>query len=328
MEQIDMSKLLLLVCILLCQFPYPGNGDVQAIALHPTDPDILYLGSDRGLSRTSLGGAGSTSQGLDTYSPRAIVVSDSNHELVYAGTYEMGVFRSDDGAMSWEAVNEGLADLRIRTMVIHPRNDRIVFAGTDGTGVFKTLNGGRSWREINRGLIDKVIRSLVIDPDHPGTLYAGTWHGLYKSTDGGENWHADPEGLYDVDVRALALDPANPKILYAGTQPRGVFRSKDGGETWIPGANPLMEEIDALAIDPANPSHIYVGTRAGVFVSKDQGDTFETAGLRWSNRTWCLVFDAKTNPPTLYYGGISFSGALKTTNGGKWWEMLRPPRSN
>ena len=324
-----MSKLLLglLVSILLCQFPYPAYGDVQAIALHPTDPDILYLGSRSGLSRTSLGGEGSTGQGLDTYSPRAIVVSDSNHDLVYAGTYEMGVFRSDDGAKSWEAANAGITDLRIRAMVIDPQDDQTVYAGTDGTGVFKTTNGGRLWKAVNRGLIDKVIRSLVIDPDNPNLLYAGTWHGVYKTTDAGENWQADPEGLYDVDVCALALDPTNSKILYAGTQPRGVFRSTNGGKTWIPGANPLTEKIDALTIDPANPGHIYVGTRAGVFVSKDQGDTFESAGLRWSNRTWCLVFDPKTNPPTLYYGGISFAGVFKTTNGGKWWDMIKLPRS-
>jgi photosystem II stability/assembly factor-like uncharacterized protein len=318
---------LLVVCVLLCFFSSSSNGDVQTIALHPTDPDILYLGSDRGLSRTSLRGSGRSSQALATYSPRSIVVSQSNHDLLYTGTFEMGVFRSNDGAETWEAVNDGLYDLRIRSLVIHPHDDRIVFAGTEGTGVFKTLDSGQSWREINHGLIDKVVRTLVIDPGNPNVLYAGTWHGVYKTNDGGENWHADPEGLYDVDVRALALDPTNPRILYAGTQPRGMFRSPDGGETWIPGANPLTEKIEALAIDPANPSHIYVGTRAGVFVSKDQGDTFESAGLRWSNRTWCLVFDPKTNPPTLYYGGISFAGAFKTTNGGKWWEMIKQPRS-
>ena len=163
-------------------------------------------------------------------------------------------------------------------------------------------------------------------PEAPSNLSVRattTWHEVYKTTDGARNWQADPEGLYDVDVRALAMDPTNPKILYAGTQPRGVYRSLDGGETWVAGARPLMEIIDAIAIDPANPNHVYVGTRAGIFVSRDNGDTFESAGLRWSDRTWCLVFDPKTNPTTLYYGGISSAGVLKTTNGGKWWEKAR-----
>ena len=60
-----------------------------------------------------------------------------------------------------------------------------------------------------------------------------------------------------------------------------------------------------MAIDPSNPNHVYVGTKAGVFISKDRGDTFTSAGLRWSNHAWTLVFDPKTSPPTLYYGGVA-----------------------
>ena len=77
-----------------------------------------------------------------------------------------------------------------------------------------------------------------------------------------------------------------------------------------------------MAIDPANPSHVYVGTKAGVYISKDRGDHFTSAGLRWSNHAWCLVFDPKTSPPTLYYGGVG--GVLKTINEGHWWEVTGP----
>jgi photosystem II stability/assembly factor-like uncharacterized protein len=96
----------------------------------------------------------------------------------------------------------------------------------------------------------------------------------------------------------------------------------DGGKTWTAGAELLAERIESMAIDPANPSHVYVGTKAGVFLSKDQGDHFESAGLRWSNHAWCLVFDSKTSPPTLYYGGVG--GVLKTVNEGLWWEVTGP----
>ena len=165
---------------------------------------------------------------------------------------------------------------------------------------------------------------MAMDPRNPDVIYAGTWHGVYNTTDGGQNWSADPEGLYDVDVRAIALDPSNPDIVYAGTQPRGVYRSEDGGKTWTRGKNPLMEHIESMAIDPANPGHVYVGTRAGVFVSTDKADTFVTAGLRWSNMAWALVFDPKTNPPTLYYGGVG--GVLKTTTRGVEWDVTGPIR--
>ena len=77
-------------------------------------------------------------------------------------------------------------------------------------------------------------------------------------------------------------------------------------------------------MDPSRSGHVYAGTTKGVFRSTDGGDSFEPAGLQWSNRTWTLVFDAKTAPPTLYYGGEG--GVLKTTNGGRWWDVTGPQR--
>jgi photosystem II stability/assembly factor-like uncharacterized protein len=308
---------------LSAQMGSPGHGETQAIALHPTNPEILYAGAAKGFCKTLKGGKDNWPvYGLDTFSPRVIAVSQANPDIIYAGTYEMGVHKSDNAARSWKAVNEGITDLRIRALVMHPSDNRIVYAGTEGTGIFKTKDGGSSWKEMNSGLLDKVIRTLVIDPNSPDTLYAGTWHGVYYTKDGGETWSANNQGIYDVDVRALALDPTNSKIIYAGTQPRGVFRSMDGGKTWTAGAKPLAEYIESMAIDPVNPGHLYVGTRAGVFISKDRGDHFTSAGLRWSNHAWCLVFDEKTSPPTLYYGGVG--GVLKTVNQGHWWEVTGP----
>ncbi len=305
------------------QMGSPGHGETQAIALHPTNPEIMYAGAAKGFCKTLEGGNDNWPvYGLDTFSPRVIAVSQSNPEIIYAGTYEMGIHKSINGARSWKAVNNGIADLRIRALLLHPQDDRIVFAGTEGNGVFKTVDGGNSWKEMNSGLFDKVIRTLVIDPEAPDTLYAGTWHGVYTTEDGAKNWSVDPDGLYDVDVRVLALDPTDSKIIYAGTQPRGLFRSMDGGKTWAAGAEPLTEHIESMAIDPANSSHVYVGTKAGVFISKDKGDHFTSAGLRWSNHAWCLVFDPKTSPPTLYYGGVG--GVLKTINEGHWWEVTGP----
>ena len=309
----------------MAQMGSPGHGETQAVALHPTDPMILYAGAAKGLCKTTIGGKDNwPTVGLDTYSPRAIVVSQQNPDIVYAGTHKVGVYRSSDGGDSWSEVNNGISYPEIRSMLIHPKNGHVVYAGTDGGGVFKTTDGGDSWKEINHGLIDKVIRSMAMDPRDPDVIYAGTWHGVYKTTDGGKNWSADPEGLYDVDVRAIALDPFSPDVVYAGTQPRGVYRSEDGGKTWARGKEPLTEHIESMAVDPANPGHVYVGTRAGVFVSLDKGDSFETAGLRWSNMAWTLVFDPKTDPPTLYYGGVG--GVLKTTTRGVQWDVTGPIR--
>ncbi len=121
----------------------PGHGETQAIALHPTNPMILYAGAAKGLCKTTVGGKDNwPTVGLDTYSPRAIVVGQQNPDVVYAGTHKVGVYRSSDAGQSWVEVNEGIHYRDIRAMLIHPGNDQVVYAGTDGGGVYKTVNGG------------------------------------------------------------------------------------------------------------------------------------------------------------------------------------------
>src|SRR5581483_8380703 len=120
------------------------------------------------------------------------------------------------------------------------------------------------------------------------------------------------------------MDPTNSKILYAATNPRGVWRSADAGITWTPGEKVLAEQLQSIAVDPSHPTHVYAGTKAGVFRSTDGARTFQPAGLSWTIATWTLVFDARTSPATLYYGGEG--GILKTVNGGKWWDVTGPQR--
>lgn len=320
------ARLLLLViaATLHAQMGSPGGGETQAIALHPTNPQILYVGAAKGLCKTTKGGLDNwPSTGLDTYSPRTVAIDPANPDTVYAGTYEMGVYKTIDAAGSWHPANEGLSYPEIRALALDPANPQTLYAGTDGGGVFQSTDGAKTWRPRNHGLFDKTVRVLLISPSDPKVLYAGTWHGVYTTRDGGETWAADPAGLYDVDVRALAFDPTNPQTLYAATHPRGVYRSEDAGQTWMKSREPLTEDMLSIAVDPKS-GDVYVGTRAGVFRSTDRGDTWKPAGLHWSNRAWTLVFDGRTDPPTLYYGGEG--GVLKTQNGGLWWDVTGPKR--
>ena len=307
------------------QMGSPGGGEAQAIALHPEDPEILYVGAARGLCKSTAGGKdGWPSTGLEALSPRAIALDRRDPEVLYVGTYEMGVYKSADGGRSWERASAGIGNPRIRDLVIDPHDGRIVYAGTDGGGVYRTADGGKTWSERNRGLIDKTLRCLIADPDKSGILYAGTWHGVYRTDDGAATWQANPDGLYDIDIRALAVDPTDTRVLYAAADPGGVYRSADRGWTWTASNVPLLQRILALAVHPTRPERVFAGTTKGVFRSDDSGRTFERAGLQWSNRTWALVFDARSDPPTLYYAGEG--GVLKTTSGGRWWDVTGPQR--
>ena len=218
----------------------PGGGETQAITLHPTRPEVIYVGAAKGLCKTVSGGEDNwPSTGLENLSPRTIAIDSSDPEVIYAGTYSQGVYKSENGAGSWRAINEGLNYPDVRSLVIDSSQPSTLYAATDGGGVFKTVDGGETWRASNRGLVDKTVRAMVIDSTNPSNLWVGTWHGVYWSTDGARSWRANPDGLYDVDVLSLALDPTNPTVLYAGTTVQGVFRSSDGGRTSV--VEPYMD---------------------------------------------------------------------------------------
>ncbi|MCP5119276.1 MAG: hypothetical protein GY953_51395, partial [bacterium] len=100
------TALLSLPTILPAQMGSPGGGETQAIALHPTDANIIYAGAAKGLCRTTKAGKDNwPSSGLETYSPRAIVINPAAPNTVYAGTYEMGIYKTTNAAASWKAVN-------------------------------------------------------------------------------------------------------------------------------------------------------------------------------------------------------------------------------
>ena len=95
----------LLVCLpAYPQMGSPGGGETQAIALHPTHPEIIYVGAAKGLCKTTRGGKDNwPSTGLANLGPRNIVLDPSNPDVIYTGTYEMGVYKSADAAGSWAA---------------------------------------------------------------------------------------------------------------------------------------------------------------------------------------------------------------------------------
>jgi photosystem II stability/assembly factor-like uncharacterized protein len=166
----------------------PGTVVLSALAIDPRTPSTLYAGTGSYINRI-----------IDGY----------------------GIFKSIDGAMSWQAVNTGLSNRVVLALAINRTAPGTLYAGTEG-GVFKSTDAGATWN--TTGLTDTSVGSLAIDPIRPRTLYAATYgEGVFKSTDAGATWGALNAGLTVTEVNALAIDPITPGILYAGTQGGGVF---------------------------------------------------------------------------------------------------------
>src|SRR5262245_60976307 len=177
---------------------------------------------------------------------RALVASPSDSDLLYLGTADGQLFRSRDGARTWERLKPGLEKrgLSIDTIVIDPRDAQTIYVGAwavardEEGGVFKSTDGGEHWK-----LLDETkrlsIRSLAVAPSDSNFLIAGSanddpnLNGVWRSTDGGKDWkRISPVGDKEIrNIESVAIDPRDIRTIYIGTW-HLPWKTVDGGANW------------------------------------------------------------------------------------------------
>ncbi len=252
---------------------YFKTSSVGAIAVAPSDPNVIYVG-------------------MGEHAVRGVMTSHGD-----------GVYRSVDAGNTWTHI--GLPKSRaISRIRVHPSDPDLVYVAVQGApygpteerGVYRSLDGGQTWQKLLYVGETAGAADLAMDPRNPRILYAAFWDhlrypwqvrsggpgsGLYKSTDGGNNWEAINEGLPDL-LGKLSVDvSADSDRLYAIVEADpggGLYRSNDAGESWT-----LVNEswtirarawyyIEVFA-DPVNPDVVYV-LDAPMTKSVDGGKTF------------------------------------------------------
>jgi photosystem II stability/assembly factor-like uncharacterized protein len=251
---------------------------------------------------------------LMTPSIQALVTVGPN--TIYAGSFGLGIFRSDDRGHSWSVSNTGMTDPFVLSLAAAA--DGTVYAGTFRGGVFRTRNGGRTWDSINAGLKRLEIKALLISR---GTIYAGTGDGLYRLSEGGAEWNVVTKGLDDVLVHSIAVAP--DRTLYVGTSGKGLLRHTPESPEWQRVTHGLVDHeglrenfIRALAMDRNHT--IYAGTfDGGVFRSGD-------GGVNWRPISRALPNDSirsiVLNGRGLYVA--TGRGIFKSMNEGGQWTAL------
>ncbi len=232
----------------------PGNAGarVNALLVHPTNTDIMYLGY-------SGGGIFKTTDNGQTWNPifddqPYLAIGDmafhpNDPETIFVGTGDPsitgfpfignGIYKTTDGGSTW--TNIGLSETYIVSkIIIHPSNPNIIYAGTMGLpyertndrGLYKTTDGGQTWDKVlfidnQTGIID-----LVIHPTDPDILFAGIWtrirnnqestltsfgHKVYRTIDGGANWQPLANGLPIGNGGRISLSQSqqNPNTFFA-----------------------------------------------------------------------------------------------------------------
>ncbi len=328
---------------------YEGLGRINAIAFHPTDPDIIYIGAPAGgcwIYDGTPGGWTSTTDGLPTLGVSAIVVDWSDPDHIFIGTGDrdagdaagMGVFRSTDGGETWEQWNNGMGNRTVGRMIQHPVDPDIMYAATGG-GLFKTTDGGANWVYKHNG----GTKEVVFKPNDPSTLYTGGNGKFYKSTDDGESWVQITNGIEAGSRSVIAVTPANPDVVYCllstGDSYKGIWKSTDSGESFIMmsdspnimswGCNggdggQAWYDLD-VAVDPTDENKIFAGG-VNCFMSDDGGVTWEISSHWWGD---CGVPAVHADLHVLEYNPLNDrlyagndGGIYYTPNGGISWPEI------
>lgn len=328
-----------------------STGRATAIALHPTDPQTLYVGgAQAGIWKTTDGGASWTPLTDDQCSLAmgSLAIDPVDPEIVYGGTgeqhfsgdsyYGCGVLRSSNGGSTWTHLDRLLppgaaggvrtSRIRIDPGTAGSTTATRVYAATDA-GFMISDDSGRSWRTTHDG----IVTDLLMDPRDPSVLVIGVYgDGVFRSDDAGESWTGLPLGVPpDEGGRVnLALAPSDPEILYAAVHNRedgqlqGVHRSDDGGGRWselsASGASCGRQcwYDFALAVDPENPEIVYFGG-IGLFRSDDGGSSFTdiTGGIHVDQHL--IVVDPRT-PARVFV--VNDGGIYRSDDRGGSWTSL------
>ncbi len=308
---------------------------IGAVALDPTNKDVMWVGSGEAWTRNS--------------------VSVGN-----------GVYKSTDAGETW--TNVGLPGTeRIDRIIVHPKNGNIVYVCAPGPlwsdsadrGLYKTTDGGKTWSLVLKGTnLSTGCSSVAMDPTNPEHLLAGTWDFRRKpfeyrsggngpdqpsgsrfaeSRDGGRTWTnltaENRKGLpaYPWGRLEIAFAPSNPKRVYAFIEnPRSaLYVSDNGGLTW--------EERDRsqgmvwrpfyfarLVVDPKNPDRIFK-MGYSITASEDGGKSFSNAA-GGSHGDWHDIWINPTNTKNIVGGD---DGGLWYTFDGanRWWKANNLPVS-
>ena len=269
----------------------------------------------------------------DPHQPRHLLA-------VVEGDTDRGLYESTDSGSTWKKTSYELRDTA--TLAISPDLPNTIYMALGSVlggwgargGVVKSTDGGTTWTTTGTGYSSPTWE-LDLVPGQPETVYIvsgdrGGWSslllGIHKTTDGGATWKKVHPDEY---VYCLRIDPQAPNTIYAGAG-GVIYMSTDGGGSWrnLSIESPASDVV-ALAIDPRDPAvlwagldaHGKAGSKTGVFVSSDQGVTWQefNDGLG-CRRITCLAFDPD-RPDRIYAG---------TAGGGVWSLRVanRLPRRN
>ena len=237
-----------------------------------------------------------------SYAPGAAHVytveqASTNTDVLYAGTANAGIWRTDDKGLSWYPLTDQLLLASVRALEIDHSNEDVLYAGGAGA-VWKTTDGGFSWNEMGDPAFLSLyhdIEDIVMSPFSSSEIYVSSNHGFYRSVDGGVTFSQ----TLAEDIQEIELHPTNASIIYCvvldGTRTR-FYKSNDFGLTftekpagWPAPLGGEEQRRTEISVNPAEPDRVVALATGeadggsglfGIYQSIDAGEswTFSCCG--------------------------------------------------
>lgn len=281
--------------------PHFGGWEVYHLAGSPADPNRLYAAPSLGwfgqqVHRSDDGGTSWEPVSNDFRyrgevgdhlwydgTPRPwsftrawhFAPSPDDPDTIYAGVEDAALFRSTDGAASWQEMSglrthesapkwqPGAGGMCLHSIVLDPRRNGRMYIAISAAGTFRSDDDGATWRPVNKGLssgeipapeadVGHCVHHITVHPSRPDVLYMQKHWDVMRSDDAGESWHEVSGNLPSDFGFPITVHPHDPETVYVVPitsdschyPPEGklrVYRSRTGGHEWEPLAKGLPQ---------------------------------------------------------------------------------------
>ncbi len=294
-----------------------------ALAMDPHDPNVIYAGTGEanyahhsryglGLYKSTDGGDSWVQLAQDTFAGRTfakLIVHPQNTQTLYAAMARaggfpalcaakghpgangpVGVFRSDDGGVSWQLLAGGLPAEAATDLSLDATQPNVLYAaighifGSPANGIYKSSDGGTTWTRLAGGLPTANVGriSVAVAPSQSSRVYAlvtnaaaedggnASQLGAYRSDDGGDTWTSLPlpsiQATYGWYLSFVSVRPTDADFVVMGGL--NLYYSSNAGATWY-NITPPHVDMHAAAWDSAG--RLVVGDDGGVHRTPDFG---------------------------------------------------------
>ncbi|MET9437175.1 glycosyl hydrolase [Streptomyces sp. NPDC006551] len=286
------------------------------VAVHPTDPNILFV-AERDLWRSTTGG-GVFEPVPNVHADHHAFVFDPVNTATCWDANDGGIQTSTDTGMTWNHRNRDLATLQFHSIALHPDWENVMLGGTQDNGV-QRYAGTPAWTVSAFG--DGGF--TAIDPSKPTRMYQEyTNETIYRSDNAGASWMLKNSGISGrVQFYApFALDPTTPTTCYFGGDQ--LWRSANSADTWSSVSAGPGQAITAIAVHPADSDTVYAGTEGGrVYRYRRTGATWNPADVTRTDLTGpslplVCISDIAVDPAGTVW--VAIAGLLDTEEPGEF----------